>query len=202
VETPALVTHLSDLSRRQAFLVLSGVLLGILLAALDQTIVGTAMVLFTIIVQNAVAHRVMGVATAALTFFRAIGGTLGTAIFGSFLAGAFAAEFSSRLPAALQNSLPTGQLARIQPEALLNPEAMNQVQTLLAQSGVEGPALLSQLLEAIRGALAASIHQVFLAGALVMAAAAVLCVLLREAPLRRSVRDNPALVSDGGPELQ
>lgn len=37
------LTHFSELSRRQALGVLSGVLLGILLAALDQTIVGTAM---------------------------------------------------------------------------------------------------------------------------------------------------------------
>lgn len=37
------LTHISELTRRQQMGVLAGVLLGILLAALDQTIVGTAM---------------------------------------------------------------------------------------------------------------------------------------------------------------
>jgi len=157
---------------------------------------GTANVLFTIIVQNAVDYHVMGVATAALTFFRAIGGTLGTAIFGSFLASTFAGEFFARAPKALQEALPAGQLAGIQPEALLNAEALNQLQTRFAQLGMDGPALLNQLLEAIRGALASAVHNVFLAAALVMAAAAVMCVFLREVPLRRSVRGESPLPAD------
>jgi hypothetical protein len=145
-------------------------------------------VLFTIIVQNAVDYRVMGIATAALTFFRAIGGTLGTALFGSFLTGSFGRQFAARLPTTLHEALPDGQLAGIRPEALLNAEALQQLQARLAHSGMDDPALLDQLLEVLRSVLAAALHNVFLAAALVMTAAAVLCLFLREVPLRRSVR--------------
>lgn len=153
---------------------------------------GTVMVLFTIAVQNAVEYRLMGVATSALNFFRAIGSTLGTAILGSFLTGTFTREFETRLPESLRQALPPDRLAQLQPEALLNAQAMQQMQAQFTQLGPAGAALLDQLLDAIRGALAAAIHDVFLAGTLVMALAAVTCVFLREIPLRRTVRGEVA----------
>jgi EmrB/QacA subfamily drug resistance transporter len=45
--------------------------------------IGPSMAVFTIIVQNAVPFRDMGVATSALTFFRQIGGSVGLAIAGT-----------------------------------------------------------------------------------------------------------------------
>jgi EmrB/QacA subfamily drug resistance transporter len=45
--------------------------------------IGPSMAVFTIVVQNAVPFREMGVATSALTFFRQIGGSIGLAIAGT-----------------------------------------------------------------------------------------------------------------------
>lgn len=151
---------------------------------------GTGLVLFTIVVQNAVEYRVMGVATSALTFFRSIGSTLGTAIFGSFLTGTFTREFAARLPESLKQALPPEGLAQLKPEALLNAQAMQQMQAQFAQFGPDGQALFSQLPDVIRSALAAAIHDVFFAGTIVMALAAAICIFLREIPLRRSVRND------------
>jgi Na+/melibiose symporter-like transporter len=151
---------------------------------------GTAMVLFTIVVQNAVDYRVMGVATSGLTFFRSIGSTLGTAIFGSFLTSTFTSEFSKRLPESLQRALPPGQLAQLQPEALLNAQMLEQMRAQFTQLGANGQALFNQFLEVIRSALAAAIHEVFFVGTIVMALAAVMSIFLREIPLRRSVRND------------
>ena len=149
---------------------------------------GTANVLFTIAVQNAVDYRVMGVATSALIFFRAIGGTLGTAIFGSFLTSTFTNEFSTHLPESLQRVLPPDRLAQLKPEALLNPQAMQQMQAQFSQLGPNGAALLNQLLDVTRTALAVAIHDLFFVATIVMALAVIGCLFLREIPLRRSVR--------------
>lgn len=58
---------------------------------------GPTMAVFTIVVQNAVPFRVMGVATSALTFFRQIGGTVGLAIAGAVFGGTFDAQLPVRL---------------------------------------------------------------------------------------------------------
>jgi MFS family permease len=160
---------------------------------------GTAMVLFTIVVQNAVDYRFMGVATAALTFFRAIGSTLGTAIFGSFLTSTFMNEFSKSLPEELLRMLPAELFAQLKPEALLNVQAMQQIQAQFSQIGPNSQVLFIQLMDMIRSALAAGFHNVFFVGFIIMALAAVTCLFLREIPLRRAVRgDMAAMESEAG----
>ena len=47
---------------------------------------GGVMQVLVIIVQNAVPHSELGVATSGATFFRSIGGSFGTAIFGAIFA--------------------------------------------------------------------------------------------------------------------
>src|SRR5690606_3718048 len=136
---------------------------------------GTGLVLFTIVVQNAVEYRLLGVATAAMAFFRALGGTLGAAVLGSLLTATFRREFAARTPEALQAALPAEALAQLEPEALLNAEAMAQLEALFAGLGPNGEALLVQLLDAIRGALAVALQNVFAVGTVVMALAAVTC---------------------------
>ncbi len=163
---------------------------------INMTIVGiglgATMALFTIAVQNAVDYRVMGVATSTLNFFRSIGGTIGAAILGSFLTSTFTSEFSARLPQSVRQALPGERLAQLQPEALLSSQAMAQMRAQFAQLGPAGASLFNQILDTIRGALAVAIHDVFLAGTLVMVLAAVACIFLREIPLRRSVRGGMA----------
>jgi hypothetical protein len=62
--------------------------------------VGLCMQVLVIITQNSVAMSDMGVATSSTQFFRSLGGTFGTAIFGAVL--------SSRLSHYLAESLPGG----------------------------------------------------------------------------------------------
>ncbi len=157
---------------------------------------GTTQVLFVIAAQNSVDYRVMGVATSALIFFRFIGATLGTAVFGSFLASTFAREFSARVPESLQRAMPAERLAELKPEALLNAQALQQVQSQFSQMGPGGQALLNQLLQAIQSALAVAIHDVFSLSTIVMVLAAFTCLFLREVPLRRSVKGTPDGESD------
>ena len=160
---------------------------------------GSTMPLFTIAVQNAVDHRVMGVATSALSFFRAIGGTIGAAVLGSFLTSTFTHEFPAHLPPTLSQVLPPDRLASLKdPNALLSPQAMEQLRAGFARFGPQGEALLVQLVDAIRVSLAIALHDVFLVATVVMGLAAVTCLFLREIPLRRSMGRGMAAMGEGG----
>jgi EmrB/QacA subfamily drug resistance transporter len=59
--------------------------------------IGPSMAVFTIVVQNAVPFREMGVATSALTFFRQIGGSIGLAIAGTVFGSSLATEIPKQL---------------------------------------------------------------------------------------------------------
>jgi EmrB/QacA subfamily drug resistance transporter len=61
--------------------------------------VGPSFAVFTALVQNSVEPRVVGVATASLTFFQQIGGTIGLTIAGTLLADNLTKEIPARLAA-------------------------------------------------------------------------------------------------------
>jgi len=61
---------------------------------------GAFMATLTLIVQNAVPMRQMGVATSAVTFFRSMGGAIGASTFGAILTARIVYEFSRFLPPA------------------------------------------------------------------------------------------------------
>jgi EmrB/QacA subfamily drug resistance transporter len=66
---------------------------------------GGVMQVLVIIVQNAVPHSELGVATSGATFFRSIGGSFGTAIFGAIFANVLVGNLASHLHGV---SLPAG----------------------------------------------------------------------------------------------
>src|SRR6266700_7385901 len=59
--------------------------------------VGGVMQVLVIIVQNGVPHSELGVATSGATFFRSIGGSFGTAIFGAIFANVLVGNLASHL---------------------------------------------------------------------------------------------------------
>jgi EmrB/QacA subfamily drug resistance transporter len=77
---------------------------------------GGVMQVLVIIVQNGVPHSELGVATSGATFFRSIGGSFGTAIFGAIFANVLAGNLTSHLHGL---SLPAGfSAADVTPAAL------------------------------------------------------------------------------------
>ena len=116
-----------------------------------------------IAVQNAVAYKDLGVATSGATFFRSIGGSFGTAVFGAI--------FSNQLVGNLRRDLsgvaiPPGFKAT----AGASPAALKHLP----------PAVHSGFIDAF----AASIHTVFLAAVPITGVAFLLSLLLKEVPLR------------------
>lgn len=150
------------------FLLLSQVGVGSLrtVLVLDLAVIGLGMgamaQVYMVAAQNAVAPAQIGVTTAALQFFRTIGGSLAVTGLGALLAGRLAVELAHRLGAAAHG---------IDPNRLL-------------RGGTHIP---PPLLHGTREALAAAMHSVFVVGIPIAIAMLTLALVLPERPLRRTV---------------
>jgi EmrB/QacA subfamily drug resistance transporter len=125
---------------------------------------GLVMQVLVLAVQNAVDFRDMGVATSASQFFRSMGGTFGTAIFGTIL--------NNRLATNLKELLPAGAAPQGNGNGHL----------------VTSPQQIAQLPPAVKGpvieAFVRSIDTVFLTAVPVVVLAFLLSFALKELPLR------------------
>ena len=134
-------------------------------------------------------HQVaqLGVVTSLTQFSRSIGSTLGVAVFGSLLTNRFAPAMQTTLPPELKAALPADRLGQFQnPQALLNPQAAEQLRQQLLALGPQGAQLYDALLSAIKVALVSALHDVFLLGAALGVLGIVTVLFLKELPLRKS----------------
>jgi EmrB/QacA subfamily drug resistance transporter len=159
--------------------------------------IGVSMSLFTIVVQNAFPLSQMGAVTAALTFFRSIGGTIGVAILGSVMTNRFNSSFDGNLPDALKQRVPPEQLAALKnPQILLSHDATDTIHTSFAAFGAQSDALFNQLMFALRQSLATAITSLFFAAMIAMLLAFVSVIFLKEIPLRKTNAPETAVAAD------
>ncbi|HVV29614.1 MAG TPA: MFS transporter [Mycobacteriales bacterium] len=129
--------------------------------------IGGAMQVLVIAVQNSVMYEDLGAATSGATFFRSIGGSFGTAVFGAIFANVLGDHLTSALHGL---SLPPG---------------------ITASSGAS-PAVIAKLPAAVHAAYvsgyAASLRDVFLVAVPIGAVAFLLTWTLKELPLRATTR--------------
>ena len=144
---------------------------------------------FTIAVQNSVEHRFLGVATSALQFYRAIGGSLGLAVLGAYMTNRFQSELSGKIPDQARKALGEDNINQIaeNPAAMVDPEGLGALTSQLGSNGIAADALLSGL----REALASSVSGVFLVTFFIMLAAFVVILFLRDRPLRSGSGSGP-----------
>lgn len=126
---------------------------------------GFSMQLLTVIVQNAVEPRHMGIATSTITFFRTLGGTIGAALFGAVLNTRLAHHLAENLGGGKAPSVDTNDVSAI--------------------NGLPEP-LKSQVIDAFASAL----HDVFISAIPIMIVAFVISLFIKEIPLR--TRSSPA----------
>jgi MFS family permease len=155
---------------------------------------GLGMMLYTIIVQNAVPQNKLGQVTSGLTLFRQLGGTVGLALMGSFMTARFASNITHDLPLALRRAIPASTLQRIDnPQVVVSPQAQAALQrSFQAKVGPNGQALYQQLQHTIQLALADALHDVFVVVLLVIAGATVTGLFLKEIPLKSAARAEAA----------
>jgi len=129
--------------------------------------IGSSIQVLVIAVQNAIDYKDLGAGTSGATFFRSIGGSFGTAVFGAIFSNVLVGDLTRALHGA---SLPSG---------------------ISASSGAS-PAVLGHLPAAVRSGYisgyAQALHTVFLFATPVGALAFCLTFLLKEVPLRDTSR--------------
>lgn len=154
---------------------------------------GANMQPLTLAVQNAVSARDMGVATASATFFRQMGGTLGTAVFLSILFSSVGEKIAAAFRSAA--GTPALQAALVDPAVRADPANAGVLAALGPRGGgIESvsldnssfihhldPRLARPFLEGFAG----SMTLVFLTGVAVLLVAWVVVLLLPEVPLRQ-----------------
>jgi EmrB/QacA subfamily drug resistance transporter len=159
--------------------------------------IGPTLAVFTIVVQNAVPVRELGVATSNLTFFRQMGGVVGLAILGTV----FGTRLTSELAAQLAPLGPKLVAAGVPPEALKSlggGEATSLVQvgkplgeTILA--AIPEPIrtavtpFINDIVNGIHQAFSIAIGEVFLIGAGTTLVALAVSLAMRELPLRGAI---------------
>jgi len=134
--------------------------------------VGITFPLYLNAVQSAVEPRYIGVVTSQIQFFRNIGATIGTAILGAFL--------SQRLPVNIQAKIASLNLP---PQQLQGLGSGNAQQLFDPSAHIPEP-----ILGAIRGALAGTLQDVFLAASIAAVVAMAASVFLADVPIRRQER--------------
>jgi EmrB/QacA subfamily drug resistance transporter len=116
--------------------------------------VGQVLQVLVIAVQNAVDARDLGIATSSATFFRSLGGSFGTALFGAILASRLASDLAGVLPGGAEGN---GDLAGSVEMIAQLPDGARQ-----AVVGVFADAITSAFAVAVPIALAALVLIIFL----------------------------------------
>jgi EmrB/QacA subfamily drug resistance transporter len=153
----------------------SQVILGMVLSGFGM---GLLMPVYTVAVQNVAPRHQMGAATASTTFFRAIGSTVGVAVFGSILLQNYHRDFGRAVPA----GTPPEQLGFFS-NPLMLAQVRPQMEAVFARQA-DGLATMERLMAAVRLGLVHGLHQIFLTSAVMMFAALVLNIFLKSVPLR------------------
>jgi EmrB/QacA subfamily drug resistance transporter len=154
--------------------------------------IGPTLSVFTIVVQNAVPMRALGVATSNLTFFRQIGGSIGLALLGTVFGNRLTEEVPIQIVAAGVPQQVVDQFAGA---------GGGSATGLIQVGGNLGESLLAQVPEAFRPlveplipnivlglqqAFSLAVASVFLIGAVTTVAALVAALFMKELPLRKT----------------
>jgi EmrB/QacA subfamily drug resistance transporter len=168
--------------------------------------IGPSFAVFTIVVQSAVAPRMLGAATSSLTFFRQVGGSVGLAIAGTIFGSSFTAEVPRQLAShgVPQPIIDGFSAAGASSQANLTNVGVDLGQQILSSVPEQArPAVepfIGQIVTAIHQAFSVSIAStMWVAVFAAMAAAAVVAALVPELELRG--RTSPESEQAPGPPI-
>jgi EmrB/QacA subfamily drug resistance transporter len=129
--------------------------------------IGGSLQVLIIAVQNAVDYKDLGAATSGATFFRSIGGSFGTSVFGAIFSGVLAGDIAAALHGI---PLPSG----ISADAGASPAVLEHLPAVIRAGYIAG--------------FAQALHTVFLYATPLAALGFILSLFLKEVPLRDTVR--------------
>jgi EmrB/QacA subfamily drug resistance transporter len=134
---------------------------------------GVSFPLYITALQSAVDRKYLGVVSSNTQFWRNVGGTVATAVFGSILAAQLPANIKAEV---LKLNLPPQFLKAFNGVANANPQ-----QIFNNTAGIPGP-----VLDAIRTGLAVTIDHMFLIGLVPIALAVIVTLFMPDVPLKKT----------------
>ena len=157
---------------------------GFLVSIIAGIGLGTIPTVNALVVQYAVPKRLLGVATGGLYFFVAMGRSISPAILGSAMNTVYARALAASLPSNLDQVIDQATLFSLSnPRVLLSEPAMTELQNVFSGNGIQASVLFEQTVQAIRSALGAGLHVIFLIGAITMLISFVLILTIPEISL-------------------
>lgn len=124
--------------------------------------IGSLMPLLNVAVQNAFPYKMMGTVNSTQQFVASLGGVIASPIFGSILNRGFQHKLTTALPDKLHQF--SGQLSKLNPQALLTAKAQQAIAAQFSKFGAEGKVLYHDLLHAVKVSLTAGITHLFEVG--------------------------------------
>ena len=149
--------------------------------------VGVGLPLYSLAIQNALPHRLLGVGTASTQFFRQIGGAVGIAILGSLMATGFSRDLTRAFPDGYDT-------LKQRPQTLLDPDALERFR---ASVEATAPGTADAVIDTARGVLGGTLTDLYVIAAVVMTLALVIAMFLppvrarTRAELMREMADHP-----------
>jgi EmrB/QacA subfamily drug resistance transporter len=158
---------------------------------------GITMPLYIQAVQSAVDRKFLGVVTSNIQFFRNVGGTIATAIFGSILASRLAPNIQTQiaalhLPASFTSTFKVGGSAQ---------QIFNPANLAAARAAVPAAArpLFDQVIVAVKAGLAVTLHDMFLIGVVALLISLVVSVFMPNVPLLAAKKRPGTGLGEGSP---
>ncbi len=138
----------------------------------------------TMVVQNAVPKKLLGVAMGAIFFSISMGMALSPAILGSAMNAAYARELSASLPDGMKQAADEATMTSLgNPRVLLSQPALAALKDTLIKKGDHDQVLFNQTVQAIRTSLEVSLRSVYWIGAIAMLLSFLLISTVPEIPL-------------------
>lgn len=134
--------------------------------------VGATMPTYSLVIQNAVAYKDLGIASTTMNFIRSVGSAVGAAVLGAL--------FAARISSGLEENIPAGSgLSTEQVRQLIGrPDQMRE--------RIQNPEVLDGIVETVID----SVKAIFWTGTAVAVVGFLVCWFLKEIPLRASLRDD------------
>jgi EmrB/QacA subfamily drug resistance transporter len=159
---------------------------------------GTTMPLYIQAVQSAVARKYLGVVTSNIQFFRNVGGSIATAIFGSILASRLGPNIQTQvaalnLPASFTSSFKIGTGSAQQ---IFDPAHLAAARAALPAAAQP---LFDQVIVAVKAGLAMTLHEMFLIGTVAILISVVVSLFMPNVPLLAAKKRPGADLGEGSP---
>ncbi|MCL4435450.1 MAG: MFS transporter [Thaumarchaeota archaeon] len=151
--------------------------------------IGMLMQTLNIAVQNAFPYSMMGAVNSTQQLARSLGGVITAPILSTVLVNKFSSDMQNNVGSKLQQQISrlpqASQQAFTDPQALISAEAQKGIQQYFLQLGANCQALYNQFIEAVRQSLASGISQLFTVGFILMFAALIGTLFLKEIALSK-----------------